>query len=334
MRGRFGWWMAITAVGLLAIATVAFDGPVARGPQTAAGSANLAPATSGVGMLETPTAQETPDGVETEPQPTPTPVAPSEQPLPSMIQASGSELVSSKRAPIVAVDPGHGGSEIGAVHYNYAGQADIIEKNTNLEIGLRLAALLEADGYGVVLTRGGDESANEPPIDRNGDGRINARDDLQARVDKANEAGADVFISIHNNGYPSPSQSGTEIWYDATRPFADKNLALAHLAHDQLVAHLAQAGYRTVARGIYEDSAWKVYNGRPFSLFVLGPARVDGWKQRATNMPAILGESLFVSNPTEAALLQQDRILQALAEGYRDAVVAFFEMFPVTQGGN
>lgn len=222
----------------------------------------------------------------------------------------------------IAIDPGHGGPDAGASHHNAAGLVDLIEKNANLAIALRLAELLRADGYQVVLTRDSDKAVNDPPQDWTGDGQVNSRDELQARVDIANAAGASVFVSIHNNGSTSPAQSGTEVWWSPDRPFADDNAFLAERTQAALLKRLVEAGYQSVDRGIKSDHAFRIWQGRAYNLFVLGP--VTGERHpRATEMPGILGETLFVSNDTEAYLLQQPYIIDAIASGYRDGIVAF-----------
>jgi N-acetylmuramoyl-L-alanine amidase len=217
---------------------------------------------------------------------------------------------------VVVLDPGHGGPDGGA------GNGGLAEKNANLAIALRLANLLKEDGYQVVLTRDTDRAVNDPPRDWTGDGQINSRDELQARVDIANSVHAVVFISIHNNGSPSPNESGTEVWWSPDRPFADQNQQLAALVQTGLLKRLAGAGYTSKDRGIKNDHAFRIWNGRPYNIFVLGPASGER-HPRATAMPGVLGESLFVSHPFEASLLRQDHILEAIAWGYRDAIVAF-----------
>lgn len=222
------------------------------------------------------------------------------------------------RPRIVVLDPGHGGSEVGA------GIAGLAEKDVNLTIALKLRTLLEKEGLKVVLTRDSDRRVYVSPDGRLPAGYNATRADLQERIDIANRAGADVFISIHNNGAADPDQSGTEVWYDGKRPFAAFNQALAEAAQAALVEAIRGAGHPVVDRGIKEDSQFRVFQGRAYPIFVLGPPRTGTTNSRATQMPAILGETLFLSNPVEAELLKQDRILAAIAAGYRDGVLRYF----------
>jgi len=91
---------------------------------------------------------------------------------------------------IIVVDPGHGGSDPGAVYSN------VNEKDLNLDIALRLKQLLEESGARVLMTRESDIYVN-----------------LYTRADIANRVGADLFVSIHNNASTNASTSGTMTLY-------------------------------------------------------------------------------------------------------------------------
>lgn len=259
-------------------------------------------------------------GLTMEPPPELLPAEPSEDAgLPAPVVLA---QVTATRPITVAIDPGHGGrDDLGALHRNAAGEVDLAEKQVNLAIASRLAELLRVEGYQVFLTRTSDKAVNDPPTDRNGDGQIDDHDELQARVDIINESGARAFVSIHSNGFPDPSESGTEIWWSPDRPFADDNAFLAAQTQTALLKRLVEAGYRSEDRGLKVDRAYRVQEGSPY-IFVLGPA-IDEHHPRATQMPGILGETLFVTNDTEAKLLQQPKIIDAIAMGYRDGIVAF-----------
>jgi N-acetylmuramoyl-L-alanine amidase len=230
-------------------------------------------------------------------------------------------LPSGGRARVVVLDPGHGGPEVGA-----AG-AGLAEKDVNLRIARTLKAMLEEDGMVVVLTREGDGRASFPVPDADlRQPTTPTRMDLQARIDIANAARADVFISIHNNGSPDPGQSGTEVWWDGRRPWAAYNRALAEQVLGALVAAIRGAGYPVVNRGLQEDSNFRVRGGRSFPIFVLGPPRAGAVTTRATRMPAVLGETLFLSNPADAQQLTRDEMLTAIARGYREGLRRYFRL--------
>jgi len=217
---------------------------------------------------------------------------------------------------MVVLDPGHGGPDVGAA------AGSLAEKAVNLGIALKLKGLLEADGFQVLLTREADqrpytlaEGRTDRPV---------TRADLQSRVDLANAARADVFISMHNNGSSDPAQAGTEVWYAPDRSFGDANWRLAGAILDGIVSELAKAGYPSPNRGLKNGSEFRVFNGRVYPLFVLGNSRTDQQPSRATRMPGILGESLFLSNAYEAGLLAQERVQLAIAQGYRNGILRYF----------
>ncbi|MBI2954423.1 MAG: N-acetylmuramoyl-L-alanine amidase [Chloroflexi bacterium] len=227
-------------------------------------------------------------------------------------------LSAGPRKKVVALDPGHGGPEVGSAAPGLA------EKNVNLAIALRLADVLRAEDYEVVLTRGSDRSVSP---DYQGGGYPGVGRDLQARIDIANAASADLFISIHNNGSNDSSLSGTEVWYDSLRDFADQNWELANLVLEGLLEQIRALGYPVVNRGLKDDANFRIFRGRAYNIYVLGPG--NGSRPHVpTQMPGVLGESLFLSNSRDAAMLRQDSTLDAIAAGYRDAIVAYFERHP------
>lgn len=239
--------------------------------------------------------------------------------------ASGLAATQPQTPPLtIFIDPGHGGLDSGAIHRNSSGQVDLREKDVNLKVALKLADLLRARGYRVALSRT-DDSGQGGGEDVNGDGRSTSRDNLQAIVDAANASGADLFLSIHHNGGPG---AGTEVYYCGDQPFADDSLAFAKLVQDNLVEALATVGYKTLNRGVKDDSSlFQRRRGRSGHLFVLGPARSWGRSQvhpRASQVPGVLAEGLFVTNAAEARLLQREDVLDAMVRGYATAIDDYF----------
>jgi N-acetylmuramoyl-L-alanine amidase len=223
------------------------------------------------------------------------------------------------RPRVIAIDPGHGGTEVGAA------APGLEEKYLNLRIAMKLAALLQAESYQTVLTRDTDRSVSPDYTGGGSPGSVGK--DLQARIDMANAAKADLFICIHNNGSNDAGQSGTEVWYNEQRTFAERNLALANLVLESIIKQLGEIGYPTVNRGIKADTNFRIYQGRPYNIYVLGPG-TGARPHIATEMPGILGETLFLSNPGDAARLRDDATLDAIARGYRDAIKSYFKQFP------
>lgn len=113
---------------------------------------------------------------------------------------------------LVAIDPGHGGRDVGA-----QSPSGTFEKEVALDIGLRLARLLDAAGIGVLMTRTDDTYRW-----------------LADRPAMANAKKADVFLSIHCNSSaaPTPTGSGTESYY---LPLLPENRLFAETVHRELV---------------------------------------------------------------------------------------------------
>ena len=218
----------------------------------------------------------------------------------------------------MVLDPGHGGPEVGAA------QGRLAEKNVNLAIAIKLKGLLEQNGIQALLTRDADTRAFELTDALADNPRAPLRADLQARVDLANAAKADLFISIHNNGSSNPAEAGTEVWYAPDHPQGERNWVLGQEVLSGIVEQLAAAGYQPPNRGLKNGSQFRVFQGRVFPLFVLGASRTEPRVARGITMPGVLGESLFLSNGHEAGLLSQEAFQEAIARGYLQGIQRFF----------
>ncbi len=233
------------------------------------------------------------------------------------------------RKPLVAVDAGHGGTDAGGEHRNAQGVVDLTESQVNLQIALLLRDALQARGCDVYLTRSSDDFPDEPMQDWNGDGEITVRDDLQLRVDRANAAGADVLISLHENALdnadPTASCSngggGTTTYYCADRPFADRNLRLATLVHREVLTAIRSFGYEPADQGIIDDHQLQTPTGKGEHIYILGPH--DNVITRPSLMPGVLSEPLFITCEPEEALLTRADFRAALAKAYANAITDF-----------
>lgn len=167
-----------------------------------------------------------------------------ELPVPTPTDQSESDSPFSRPPPVdtavlagkvVAIDPGHGGAETGAV-----GVAGSREKDNTLAAALAIKRVLEEVGATVVLTREGDY---EPHLDLLSPG-ASLTDRLQQRVRVAAQAKADVFISIHNDWNYNPALTGTTTYYwNSPR--------LAHCVQEALVRSLGSRSVGTLRRGFY-----------------------------------------------------------------------------------
>lgn len=224
----------------------------------------------------------------------------------------------SRAAPVVAIDPGHGGRYNGS-SWSGAGWR-MLEKDLTLDIASRLAGLLREAGIQAVLTREADTEVNLALADLNEDGRVTEDDDLQARVDVANEAGAALCLSVHLNGGP-PAARGTATFYCRHHPRGDEARALAELVQAEVLAALEQVGYRALDLGALDDAMLNKPYGH---LFLAGP--LTPRVARASAMPTVVCEPLFLSNPMEASLLRSEETRQALAEAYCRASLSFLQL--------
>ena len=195
------------------------------------------------------------------------------------------ELSSVLKGKKIVLDPGHGGSDTGAI-----GPTGVTEKSIALRIAKRLKALLEAEGAEGIMTR--TEDAEVSPKHR----QATDIDELQARCDIANKAGADIFISIHMDSFVNRKAGGTTSYYYAKGSAASRKLAAA--IQDAVVKEI-----QTESRGVKSCNFYVV---------------------RHTKMPAILLEVAFVSNPQEEKLLDSDIGVKHAAVGLARGIAAFF----------
>jgi N-acetylmuramoyl-L-alanine amidase len=236
----------------------------------------------------------------------------------------GSDLSNSfRRDPSVTLDAGHGATEIGASHV-YSDGAVLQEKDLNLRVMLRVRDLLQQAGFQVTTTRTRDAPVNADKKDLTGDGRVTLSDDLQARIDVANGANSDVFVSVHFNGISDPNVKGTYVFFDPDRPYADRSQALAGIVDQALTKSLKDAGYTTVDHGPTKDTS--VLGGDHY--YLLSPTTQV--VPRPSQMPAIIGEGLFLTNDDDANALRKDAIVEAIARGYAEGIKAYFAKYSVS----
>ena len=193
--------------------------------------------------------------------------------------------------PFVAIDPGHGGGDTGAVgtlppgtptgmtpRVDARGQTVLYEKDLNLDIAVRLDGYLRGRGARTLLTRTQDLAGGDRPY-------TTTTADLSARVDIANEAGVELFVSVHNNALAATT-SGTETFH-----YYYSSTAARTLAQDVQAEVVAALGLPD--RGV-----------KSAGFYVL----------RHTRMPAVLVEGGFLTNPSEALLLADPNTRQRIAD--------------------
>ncbi len=193
---------------------------------------------------------------------------------------------------VIVLDPGHGGIDGGALSNTGA-----VEKDLTLSISKQLRDYLQEAGALVLMTR-------EEDRDLAGEGTRQIRqrkiEDLKRRVDIVNDTGADLFISLHMNAIPSPKWSGAQTFYNRAIP---ENEALAKFVQDEVRRNLENT----------TRQAKPIHN-----VFLLKHAKI----------PGILIEAGFLSNPTEAALLQTEEYQGKVAASIYQGVVRFYTNEP------
>jgi N-acetylmuramoyl-L-alanine amidase len=228
---------------------------------------------------------------------------------------------------VIVIDPGHGGIDLGAPHYDAYGEIDFAESEINLALALKLREELIARGYEVVLTRDGDYMLNDEDEDVNGNGVVEYLDELQARVDLANDAGADLLLSIHQNafywedGSSAPDIGGTVTFYCQDRPFSEASLRLAQLIQEHLVETFLSLGHVMMARNVEDDLVLMTPDEPGTHLILLGPEtdRIA----RASQMPGVLSETVFITHAREARLIRDPVVQELVATAYADAISAY-----------
>jgi len=240
---------------------------------------------------------------------------------------------------VVVLDPGHGGDDPGAASFG------IVERESNLDMAERIGTALRERGIEVVLTRA---TADRPRVDGRDATLAGATAtflDLQDRIAIANAAQADVFVSIHSNGCVNPDASGVEVWFDSTRSFAEANRSLAEAVLSGIEARAGTSGVAVPVHGLEDDVGVADIAGHTTPLFVLGPTREVTWEELmgrgiepsalgvtdpgasfwtdASTMPGVLVELLYVTNPSDAALLANDDARSAMATGVADGIARY-----------
>lgn len=211
----------------------------------------------------------------------------------------------------VAIDPGHGGPAAGAV---WRGRK---EDAINLDIALRLEAMLKGAGIEVAMTRRTDRNVSPVGKDLNFDGKYTRVDELIARNDVGNQARADIHLALHNNASVCHCTRGTEMYTHFGRSWTPEGRKLAKFLLDEHITSLdRQPGYRAKRRGVasYPFKALKPYHRR------LMP--------RPSLQPSVLGESLFIDWPSESRILGKRSGRTAIATAYFIGIARYLSWRP------
>ena len=183
---------------------------------------------------------------------------------------------------VIVLDAGHGGWDPGKTGTN-----GVNEKELNLAVTEKLAEYLEMGGAEVILTRPSDEAL--------GNGK---QTDMAERKRIANESGADILVSIHQNAFPSAKAKGAQVFYHNS---SEKGKILAECVQENLKKRVDGSNRRQAKEND--------------SYYIL----------RTTEIPAVIVECGFLSNYEEEKLLNDTDYQEKLAWAIYCGILDYFE---------
>jgi len=220
------------------------------------------------------------------------------------------------RTPLIVVDAGHGGKDLGA-----KGNSGLLEKDVNLAIALRLKDILKSSyKYRVILTR-----KNDIFIPLAGRGKI------------ANDNGADVFVSVHANSAPRRSAHGIETYYlgnghseQAKQTAIRENGQLVKSVKDDQTQEILASMISTtkinkssrLASSI-QSQLYQSMRKKYSSIKNLGVKEGPFFVLHDTNMASVLVEVGFLTNRKEESYLKQSSYLNRLASAIAKGIAKF-----------
>lgn len=187
---------------------------------------------------------------------------------------------------LVVIDAGHGGRDPGKVGCN-----DVLEKEINLSIAKKVKKELEDRKIRVIMTRTKDEEVEE------GEAGSRKVQDMKARVALINEAKPELAVSIHQNSYSDASADGAQIFY------------YTHSADGERLASRMETALQEM-----EDT--RVRESKPNDTYYL---------LRRTEVPTLIIECGFLSNPKEAERLADPEYQQEIAEAIANGIDSCME---------
>lgn len=224
---------------------------------------------------------------------------------------------------VVAVDAGHGGVDPGSV-----GKRGTYEKHVTLAIARRLKERIDREpGMRAILTRNNDTFVEH-----------------RERIARARRQQADMFVSIHADSYTNRSVAGSSVYVlsargasdESARWLADRENAADLIGgvklddKDSVLASVLLDLSQSASMSASVDAAEKVMH----ELYKIGNITNRGVKHagflvlKSPDIPSLLVETAFISNPTEEARLIDARHQQRLAEAIHQGVRAYFYANP------
>ena len=196
---------------------------------------------------------------------------------------------------VVALDPGHGGSDSGAVSKDKG----LREKDINLKIAKYCQAALQRAGVSVVMTRSSDVAVG-----------------LSERVEIAARAGATVFVSLHINSVTTPAAKGCEVWVPNDSSYNHDTHVAGKALGQKVIAKLAALGLSN--RGVKtrdSENGSKYADGSVADYYSV----INGARKRG--IPGIIIEHAFITNPGDAVYMSSEANLKKLGEADAQGII-------------
>lgn len=222
---------------------------------------------------------------------------------------------------VVMLDPGHGGIDTGAIGHNGSQ-----EKHVVLAIAKNVRAQLRAQGIDARLTRTGDKFIP-----------------LYDRVEIAHQHGADLFMSIHADGFTNPSAAGASVFALSNRGASSamaKYLSDKENAADDLAGKKARDKDHLLQQVLFDlVQTDTIKNSLTLGSHILKKIRPvhrlhsKGTEQAAfvvlksPSIPSVLVETSFITNPEEERLLGTTAFRQKIANAIASGIISYFNWF-------
>ncbi|WP_028231444.1 N-acetylmuramoyl-L-alanine amidase [Paraburkholderia mimosarum] len=223
----------------------------------------------------------------------------------------------------VAIDPGHGGEDPGAI-----GSAGTYEKHVALDIAKKLRAKIDAQpNMRAMMTRDADFFVP-----------------LNVRVQKARRVGADLFVSIHADAFTTPAARGSSVFAlseHGASSAAARWMATKENSSDQIGGISLQTADAAVNRALFDMSTTaQIRDSMRYGGFVLdevgeinklhkGSVEQAGFAVlKAPDIPSILVETAFISNPEEESKLNDDAYRDKMANAILKGIKRYFAANP------
>ncbi len=214
----------------------------------------------------------------------------------------------------IVLDPGHGGKDAGAMAFGMK------EKDIVLKLALKLAPILQRQlGCEVILTRTTDKYIP-----------------LEERTAIANTSGADLFISLHINAHPASKVHGLETYYlnlttnaEAMRVAALENATSTHQMSDlqDILSDILQNSKvhesSRLAKLVHHSIIGGLSSTKTLSIKNLGVKQAPFYVLIGAQMPSILLEIAFLSNPGDAKRLRNERFLDTISQEIGNGIQSY-----------